>query len=540
MIERLSSTVSSKPSFLLLEILRRDVPDVRSLKMLLVYCWNQLLEKPGSHSITKSKVEIESMMLLSKPSPIHARSIGASIQHLNCETTSFFLLVSGLLCQARRLWPPAIVSISHMVAPFIDIQLGSGASEPRELDNATHWWLCNLFNRMLHELALPASISPFKSMIHNWQAQRVLLEMTSHFKPPLLLNQNSYRAVAKTLAASKKSERESRAAGLRTRSWPPWRVEQDGMDAQRSLEDDLSRVVAIATQAKESGYSEDVRDQALRVLGGQEPDGTPTIPTRKLVHQRVRRRRGSAEPMQDDPGARIWTARIESTRDVQEAWSAFVGYQEQGRQPTMSMYFAMIAKIQFEGARSGRLAYHSTTPGDGKEVLQPLNDNFSTFYRTQLQPPTVDELYRQMRLAGIRPSGRFLIFLIQHARTPNQAIDIMSDGGIDIDALAILRGSKGRSAEILERVPDSIFAAYITLLCRFAPRAISVPPREEPGAVNEDTSKKSEWEILELRAGATLHRRGPDILLRTVELLKKKQTKFRPAWYAFFSALCPT
>jgi hypothetical protein len=241
--------------------------------------------------------------------------------------------------------------------------------------------------------------------------------------------------------------------------------------------------------------------------------------------------------MQEDPGARIWAARIESTRDVQEAWSAFVGYQEQGRQPTMSMYFAMIAKIQFEGARSGRLIQHRATPGDGKEVLQPSNDNFSIFYRTRLQPPTVDELYWQMRLARIRPSGRFLIFLIRHARTPNQAIEIMSDGGMNLEALDILKGSKGRSTEVLKRVPDSIFAAYITLLCRFAPRAILMLPREEPGAVNGDGPPKSEWKILEMRAGPSLCRRGPDILLRTVELLKKKQTRFRPAWYTFFSAL---
>src|ERR1700733_13890988 len=43
MAERFLSTKSTKPTFLLLEILRRDIQQVRILKSLLGYTWYQLL-----------------------------------------------------------------------------------------------------------------------------------------------------------------------------------------------------------------------------------------------------------------------------------------------------------------------------------------------------------------------------------------------------------------------------------------------------------------------------------------------------------------
>ena len=532
MINRFTSTISKKPTFVLLEILRRDISDVRSLKLLFNYCWDLFQGRLGSSLIVNSDAEAESIIPQSTPS--HASQSIPHSRPLKVESNSFFRIFRALLHQARCVWPLAIVSISHMVAPFIDLQLGKISGELRQLDNLTHARLCEVFNRMLRELAVPASINPYKSMVYNWQAQRILLEMTTQFQPPLILDRNSYRAVAQVLAASKKSERESKAAMLRTRSWPPWRVDQDGMDAQRSPEDDMSRALAITIQAKESGYSEDEQDRAMRVLGGQEPDGTPTIPTRRLF--RFRRRRRSIGPFQSDPDARHWAARIESTRDVQEAWSAFNSYQETGRHPPISMYFAMITKLQFEEARIGRLKQHSPSPGNGKEVLQPPDDNFSTFYRTRLQPPTSAELYQQMRLAEYRPSGRFLIFLIQHARTPSQARLFMADARISHLAIAVLKGSMTIPQDFLKLLPTPIFAAYVTMLCRFAPRAILVPLQEESAAKCGDSPVKSEWKIHELRSH-NQHQRGLDIFLRVAELLKTSQPRFRPVWYAFFSAL---
>lgn len=541
--QRFLSTSSEKPTFILLEILRKDILTIRTLKLLLIYSWDQILRKSRPNLDTMSEVEIDAVIPWSEVTQYHLSYARSSHRHFGMEETTFSTLLSRLLYQSRRIWPAAMVSISHMVAPFIHSLLDSNSDEPTKLDNRMHHRLCKLHNRMLHLLALPASTNPLKSMVHNWQAQRVLLEITAQFEPPLILDRDSYRAVAMVLAASKKSERESRAATLRTRSWPPWRVAQDGMDAQRLPEDDLSRVVAAVTRMKEAGYPEDRLDRAIRVLGGQEPDGTPTISTRKLLKPRRKR---SADGLQHDREEQVWAARIESTRDVQEAWAAFTRYQEQGRQPSLSVYFAMFAKLHYENARSSRTSQHNPSPGDGKEVLPPANDNFSKFYRLHLQSPTVDDLYLQMINAGLRPSGRFLDFLIQRARTPDEGLRVLRDSRMDSQAVSFLGGSKSISPAVLKHVPASTFAAFIALLCRFAPRIIpstgsstGLDEGSEADGVEKSTQSPrldtKKWRIIQL----TRHSRGPRLnpLLHCAELLKKSKTLFRPSWYSLFSAL---
>jgi hypothetical protein len=249
--------------------------------------------------------------------------------------------------------------------------------------------------------------------------------------------------------------------------------------------------------------------------------------------------------LQHDPEAQVWAARIESTRDAQEAWSAFMSYHEQGHQPTLQMYFAMIAKIQFEGARSGRKLQKDPSPGDGKEVFPPSNDNFSSFYQSHLQPPTSDELYQQMRHAGIRPTGRFLDFLIQKARTPDEGIMFLHDGRINRRAVAFLKGFKTINPVVLKQVPESTFAAFITLLCRFIPRIIPstsssnhTDTDHEPDVTHSQdrVSEMGGWEILETKRGF-LSRRHLNPLLHCAFLLKTSQTRFRPAWYALFRGL---
>jgi hypothetical protein len=421
------------------------------------------------------------------------------------------------------------------------------------LDSQMHARLCKLYNQTLRLLALPSSINPLKSMVHNWEAQRVILEISTHFEPPLLLDHISYRAVARVLAASKKSERESRAATLRTRSWPPWRVEQDGMDARRPPEDDLSRVVVVANQAQESGYSEEVADRAIRVLGGQEPDGTPTIPTRSLFLVRRtsgRRRRaaafyrGSSSSHKDPEEARVWTARIQSTRDIQEAWAAFIGYQEQGLQPSMGMYFAMFTKLQYEAKRSAGIFRPTSSPGDRREVLPPSNDNFSSFYQSRLQPPSIDELYEQMIHAGIRPSGRLLTFLVEHARNHFMGMRYLLDSRIDRQALALLGGQRTKIPVALKFIQEETFAAFISLLCRLAPRIVPTTTtsilRDQAENAEEDTEDRAlggnGWKLLELRK-KDLNPQFHNPFLHCANLLNICKIRYRPAWYAFFRGL---
>jgi hypothetical protein len=536
MAERFLSTKSTKPTFLLLEILRRDIQQVRILKSLLGYTWYQLLGTSRLNLMELPELEADAIQSSWAEEAHGPASLPTSV---SLEDSTYVMIISRLLYQARRIWAPAMVSISHMVSLIIRSMSGSKGGGPTPLDPHMHHRLCKINNHALRLLALPASINPFQSMSHNWEAQRVLIEITEHFSPPLSLDNDSYRAVVQVLAASKKSERESRVASLRARSWPPWRIDQDGMDAQRSLEDDLSRVVVAITRSKESGYTESVEDHVSRILGGQEPDGTPTIQTRKLIKRRSLpvRREGHRdhEPV-------LWAARISATRDVQEAWSAFKNFEDQGGRASTGMYLAMFEKLYYNRVMSEDWVQYDALPGDGKEVFVPSSDNVSVFYQRRLLPPTFDELYDKMIESGHRPAGRLLTFLLEQAETIGAGLQYLRDSQVDPRATAFLAGNKEISPVVLKKIPGPTFAAFIALLCRFAPRSIirEEPPQDTDEANGSDhnaeqAQDKYEYQIFEREN----HPGEPalDPLLHCMGLLKESQTRFRPAWYAFFNAL---
>ena len=545
MAERFLETPSDKPTFLLLEILRRDILHVRTLKLILIYTWDQIMRKTRPNLLTTSDMDIDELIPWSDVTQFSLGSEESTFQAPQLEETEFAILISRLLYHARRIWHPAVVSISHMVAPYVSSILDSNGADPQCLDRRTHARMSKLHNQLLRLLALPASIEPLKSMVHNWQAQRVILETAVQFEPSLTLDQNSYRAIIQVLAASKKSEKESKVSKLRNRSWPPWRVDQDGMDAQRSPEEDSSRVLMATMRTKESGYVEDGQDIAMTILGGREPDGTPTIQTRKLIKRRVRP--ASKDGVSTEFDADHWAARIQATRDIQEAWSAFTGFEERGCQPSLSMYFAMFEKLNYESARSGREQRQHASPGDGKEVIPSSTENFSRYYKWSIQPPTLSDLYTKMMVQGLRPSGRCLTFLVQHARTVDEGLLYLRDSGLDHRALSFLSGAtKSIPPTILDKIPIQAYAAFIVLVCRFAPRAIA------SGDVNKITSGEFEaretgepadnaelvvkrWDIREMTTSSGRSRLNP--LRHAVGLLKQRHTNFRPAWYAVFNAL---
>jgi len=492
--------LKNPPLFLLLHILRKDISRVKTLKKLLIYIWKHIMGKSSAYDDPLSGQEIS----VGSPSPAVMQALSIYTESEPdapiLKETEYTVMITRLLRQCRRLWPAAVLSVSYAVGPIMDSILAESSGDPKNLDRRMHRKLCHLFNYTLTRLSLPAATEPMKSMAHNWQAQKVLLNLAGQFQPPLFLNGSAYRAVVRVLAAQKKTEREAMVSNRRSRSWPPWRIEQDGMDTCRELADDLSRSVLAAMRMTESGYREDDRVRALKILGGQESDGTPTIQTRKLP--------GPWNRMQE------WAARIEATRDVEEAWSAFVNFRQQQGKPSLSMYFAMIQKLQHEIARTRRGVEYDASPGDGREVLPPSHDNFSTFYCRQLQPPSVKELYKQMITESHqRPTGRFLSYMVSNARTPQEGLWYLQRSNISNEAIQFLRTGRGDVPNLVEQLNDDIFAAFIKLLCRFALRS---------EASNQSRDFKDFF---------------VNPLLHCHQILKRSQIRFRPAWYELFEGL---
>lgn len=552
MVDRLVTSSPDQPSFILLEILRRDILKVRSLEKVLDYSWDRILSSTRStrSSIPDPKPSITGNIdETSRPdgssSPrndFHLTDVRS--KDFGLEENTFTILVSRLLYQARRIWPSAMVEIVKMVAPYLH---SISASSQDSLDPRLFTRLCKMNNYFLRLLSLPSSLTPFQSMAYNWSAQKVLLELAGEFEPPLRLDHSSYRAVIQVLAASKKSARETKSATFRSRSWPPWRVEQDGMDAQRSQDEDFSRVISAIMRSKESGYTQNPK---LSIFGGLDPDGSPTIHTRKLLKWRDLKTVTQARHSHFDPS--LWAARVEATRDVHEAWGSFTEFRRKGGKADMSMYFSMFMKLNYESRRSGLELPNHPTPGDGREVLSVSDDNYSTFYRLRLQPPSFHDLYQEMRADGIRPSGRCLNFLLRHARTIDDGLQYILDSGLDKDVISYLIHGGWKSqipANLATQVSHQILTSFVSLLCRFAPRVVKISSDSDLEIVEHVKKTRIEnpdsalthpyaWGVRVREPKRKIHHsRLGRPLLHSAFLLQSLKPKFRPAWYALFKSL---
>lgn len=544
MMERFLSKPERRPNFLFLQILRLEILKVRTLKMALVFIWDKVLGRTRETITSLNDVEVDAAIPWSDVAklPTHA-----SIQFMESDGPSFMVLIGRLLSQARRIWHPSILSIIHLFGAFVSAFLREKDCDPKMLDPATHQSLCKFYNDVINLVKLPASMEPLKSMVHNRRAHTVLLTQSEElFEPSLLLDERSYRAIIQVLNACQKTEKETKTATLRSNSWPPWREAQDGMDAQSIPEESTSRVVlALGLKAASGFNNNNPQDRALSILGGQERDGTPTIHTRRLLKRRTR---SLWKPRSPEPGTNStleWTARIEATRNIREAWSAFLAHQELGLRPSQSMYFAMFVKIVYYTARIQGRVRSPQVPGNGREVFPVPDDNFSSSYKHRYQAPPLDELYRRMLEDGIRPSGQCLLFLVERAGSIAQGLAYLRDSkALDKRAMACMDGNHtvpaiSEPGSAVENISPPLFAAFIALLCRFAPRAIWRTTPKEDLNMNFGVSS-TEGEAFETRLFIIEDRRSgmnTNPLLHAAELLRWRQTTFRPAWYSLFYAL---
>lgn len=529
MVDRFFTTSTPKPGFLLLEILRRDIQRVESLHKILDHLMNMDMLAESSNSESDRD---ESASQLNTPVT-------------RVESNAFEVLISRLLYQARRIWPAAMVSIAHMVEPHFSSVMNKDMSTEKELAKTAR--LSEILNYFLKLLSLPTNANPMASVRHNWEAQKVMLELAGKFDPPLTLSRSSYRSIVRVLASTRKSDNESKSATLRNRSWPPWRHDQDGMDARRTLEEDFSRVILAMFKSQEAGYRQGKWDDAMGIYGGMEPDGTPSIQTRRSL----RKPRGRLD--EGNKSNQVWAARIEATRDVQEAWSAFHEFKTGGGTPNQAMFLAMFEKLNYDLAISRKRPY-TAPPGDGKEVLAVSNDNYTEYYIAQFHHPSLSVLYKEMLELGIRPSGRCLKFLIRKARTTDEGLRYLLDAGFDKMAVRLLAEGSSSTVPVmrLAQIPDAILCAYIDLTCRLAARAVAeykdrrsfpedslLTPRFTfaEADTSGETDGSSNWTVVYQRPTKARHDRTRATYRRVEFLLKSSSTIFKPTWYAYFRAL---
>ncbi|KAI9743225.1 MAG: hypothetical protein M1818_003071 [Claussenomyces sp. TS43310] len=531
-----SNAFSVQPSFLLLEVLRRTDLSARTFKLLVIHSWDRLMGRVTGDLLSISNSDVEKEIVIRGDNPILPLMAKKVRRAAAFEITTFITLICRLLRHARRSWPAAVISISNMLPIYVSQLSSTNLHSTDFLEKKMHHQVCSMYNTILCRLSLPSAASPLRNMGHNWEAQRVLLTSANKYRPHLIIDQASYRAVSRVLAALKKNEKEEKYVKLQQRSWPPWRRVLDGMDVQRSLGDDLSRVTHAIRRMKEAGYSEGTPDRIIRLISGRDADGTPTVQTRALLNPPGRGLLNLVGPRPEV--THEWAARIKATRDVQEAWAAFTGLPP-GIKPSSQMYVAMFEKLIYDEMRSGRIHDSDASPGDGKEVLSVEDSNISEDEKLRMKPPSVEELYERMMRQGIKPAGQCLNFLIAHARTFESGAKYLEDSPKDQAAFQILLGRQNSKSDHgrrrLRTISEQTFLAFIKILCRLAYR-VPISPRDHASSSATPSTPTPKYRVPASTPilGASV-RSNP--LLHALELLKSYGTLSRPVWYSLFTAL---
>ncbi|KAI1849646.1 hypothetical protein JX266_004595 [Neoarthrinium moseri] len=432
-ILRLVSTDVPKPLFLLTTILQAGTP-LRSPESL-----RRLLDYISKHYVSSSVSSVGGDGNI----PPTKRKFALSVN-------LFLFLLRRLLRHVQKVWPRAVVTLAQLTQDYIgNMGLAKGP-------NVYHK-RCKVFNNALALFSSPAPSQPLYHMEFNWRAQKMLLSMSDAMERPLIIDLMSYRAIRKVLVAQKKSAAERKVAMRYAKSWPPYRQDFDGHDAQRTPEDDQSRAVRSGALVAEAGYEKDDYDRALDVLGGGSARGTPTIQTRSLAPKEWKGDKVS------DNFFTEWAMRIRATRNTQEAWRMF--HSVTVTSPTLQIYTEMFIKLHASHSN----ASPDALPGDSREVSPVHHENYSEYELARLTPPTVTELYHDMLKRGIKPSGMCLQVLVSNARSMSEGFQYFRDSSLSSEAIAHMSPQKAHYPSVLKRIPLLVFKSYIQLLCRFQP-----------------------------------------------------------------------
>jgi len=461
-----SPTRKPIPTFVLLFFLRRRQLNPAALRYCLVMAWQEV----------RRKQEVQKL----REGPENARLRGS---HSVMDSHSFFILIIRLLRHARLIWPAALTTISTM---FMQYHEPAGRTSRRSLKNSgMSLRLSRLCNQVLALLALPVSQQPFQAPPIQQRAQFDLVKDMAGRSPPLNISRRGYQAIISVQLANKKTEQERDWDKLKARSWPPWKREKTGLDAEKDREYGTSRAMHVLNQAREAGYGSFSWENNASMLAGWDIDGSPSIQSRAFIlHKtiflgRPAERHDTVLTTGFTPSEEsgLWTSRIRTTRTLQEAWACFLMYKDQNLPPAQSVYLATLAKIAAEDIRLARLQTVKaigqpsvstiSTPrssGDDIEVVAPPESpKEATYLRTP--PLSFDELTQEMFRQKIKPQGASLAFLLNHASSIKHGTLYLRDSG-NYHVRNLYLASQNTTVD-MEAISLDVFSAWIGLLCRF-------------------------------------------------------------------------
>ncbi|KAK0611506.1 hypothetical protein B0T14DRAFT_488536 [Immersiella caudata] len=363
-------------------------------------------------------------------------------------------VLERLVSQCLSSWPALLPSVAQLAVSIIKglpQQLGGSPRRAIAIQ-------CKLLNVCLELFGSPPDVYPLNDMINNWNAQKVLLDLSSRLEPPLFLTREGYRAIRSVLVALPKSSSERETTRRASPTWPPFRQDFDGRDEQRRPEDDLSLAAKVGILKREAGYPNDHFDRGLDTVAGSVVGRTPTIQTRSLVTPVWEGNRASQNVDFE------WAMSVKATRNAREAWRMFSSPPLPGMKPSAQVYAEMFTKLFADQVPE----WTRMLPGDGIATFPVHDGNLTALEIARISPPAPSELYQMMLFSGVKPTGEALIVLVRHASSKQQALRYLAASPYK-PHVELLQGTifKGeRYASLLSTLPPRLLYAWIMMLCR--------------------------------------------------------------------------
>ncbi|EON68926.1 hypothetical protein W97_08184 [Coniosporium apollinis CBS 100218] len=376
-----------------------------------------------------------------------------------------------LLRHSRQILPEAVGSVAEIVR--FHLNQASEKSLPQ---------LTLLYNRALSLLSAPTSLEPFRFSQLLKRVQFDVLRAMDESDPAIPINQEGYRAIARTQLAQKKMPNEQEWARLKAKSWPPFKQERTGVDVEKGVELGISGAAKALQYMQETGYPAASWDQRAKIYAGWDIDGSPTIQTRKMMPKmpsappqepvNERTKQAQLHRVQLD----IWAARIEATRTLEEAWASFLAYEDTSLPADQEVYLAMYKKIHYDEKRrqaesheqdetSIALEMDEVLPGDGKEVFASSESPQERIY-VRAPPPSLHTFFDHLMAKGFELNRDCQISLIMYAPSLEAGIKaIVESRNAHVSCFML------RSAQDVEIARNGrhrlVLSAIVGLLCRF-------------------------------------------------------------------------
>lgn len=277
-------------------------------------------------------------------------------------------------------------------------------------------------NRFLRVIGAPAPIYPRRNILLQQAAQVRLIRYMMDRQRELPVTREGFRALVNVQLAHKKTKQETDWALAKALYWPPWRQDMLGMDARLTYPGRESRALKLLNRMVEAGYVPGSWEKAAKILAGWDTDGSPTIQTRQPLPTLM------LKGDDDEFGAYadeepIWAARITATRTIREAWAAFLTYRKQAVAASKELrsgpFEAMFNKLL--ASQNVIRPGSSVVPGDSKETWRDPTSEIDVIY-VDKEPPTVEELYVQMRKDKVRPGMRLLATLLANTNDVDEGV----------------------------------------------------------------------------------------------------------------------